>query len=247
MITLLSCFLSACLSTRHNKPYPKVNDSNQRFELERVSFLPPAGHGWSYNLHTLGVMSFYVEGRVENVPHSISIRINPFDWVYKTKPFEKLQQSLLDQADKENKAILNHAHKSRFREAVSAKFVIREGMRCMKMMYRDHIYNPPEEFSIGVFGGGTSLASEYICEQPNQPSYLPFITIRLYQLASSRASLMDEEYFLEPIFKSLKFKPVDPKTSPGYVRWKETYEKAQIARKENEAKAKKWKLEHPQQ
>lgn len=195
---------------------PTIAEPNQRLELERVSFLPPRGQGWRVYRYVYGSMGLYVDSNYENIPRSLKVSINPFDEAYQMASFDKVRLIILEHAAKNTKSLKNHTNKTPFLEAHTAEFVMRGGMRCMKEKYRYYIYNPHGELGIGIFGGGKRETTHYTCEQPHQPRYMPYISIELLQIAPPGTTLMDAEYFLEPIFNSLEFKALDLKTSPGY-------------------------------
>lgn len=229
---ILLCILSTCTPLGGHQTKPKIMHPDQRIELERIAFLPPNGRGWKMYRHSQGDITLRLDSNANKIPRTIKVNINSFDWVYRTMQFDTLRKTFITRAALDTKSFGRNI----FSEKSTAEFVSRGGMRCMKAKYRFHIYNPPREFSSGVFGDGMQETSEYLCQQPDQPNYLPYISISLFQLAPPGASLVDEEFVLEPVFKSMTFQPVDPLTSLGYIRWKKTYKKNQEVRRQNEIK-----------
>lgn len=231
LVTILIVLVSACSASSAREASSVAIDPNHRYEVERLSVLPPQGVGWSGTADTeLNRISFGFGSWLDkNATKLSSILISPFPAAFNANDFTAILSDEKEQAEKYNKKF-EHLGNSSERPYKRVQIVHKRGMRCVTR----------ETFAPATKSGGKTLSVVYFCEQPNQPEYLPPITISFDESVLPNVDLSNPDTVLAPIWDSIQFKPIDPATSAAYQTWKvKNAEVQRVLREKRERKARK--------
>lgn len=216
LLAVIQCvlFLDACSPTLHKaeQMIKPVTDSNQYYEIERLSVKPPIGIDWeSINFgdtvnFSRGVMTSKEGDR------NMTVVIDAFDR-FSSPNFPRLVEKEFSEAARfqaEHGSVAPQGKGLWYTNQRKARLVARAGMRCLERF----------EVRSATTVGGTGITTTYFCEQPNQPADFPPIEVVFSESVVPGAPFSNPDTILAPIWNSLQFKPVDRATSVAYQNWK---------------------------